>query len=118
MNEFEKDAIDLEAVFEAARQATPELPGALADRIVADAISVQQERQTLDPGNHRGRFSQLLALIGGWPAIGGFATACAVGFWIGFAPPQIVPDPIQLVQQGEADLFAEDDLFAAMTEEG
>ncbi|APG46252.1 hypothetical protein [Phaeobacter porticola] len=62
----------------------------------------------------------LLANLGGWPALGGLVTASAVGLWIGLAPPAFLPDPIELAG---IDLSGEDlpddsyDLAMAVSEE-
>ncbi len=118
MSDIEKKTVYLDELFDAARSYDADLPDQLAQRIITDARIVQNERH---PNSHRSRpgvLSQIMTLLGGWPAIGGLATACAAGIWLGFAPPAAIPDPISFIQQSEAALFSDDDLLSAMIEEG
>ncbi|WP_425043648.1 hypothetical protein [Primorskyibacter sp. S87] len=98
MNETE-----LDAVLAAARQETEPLPSGLQARILADAATVQAELFDRSGGKGRGQdnqlspLQQLAAALGGWPAMGGLATAGAAGLWVGLAPPAFVPDPVDMV---------------------
>ena len=115
---------DLDLLFSAARQDSPQLPAALADRMIADANAVQAgwaAPRRAPSSAAPGMLSQLVALLGGWAGVSGLATACAVGIWFGFAPPSDLLDPVQLVLQSQSnlELFDGYDLVAALaTEEG
>lgn len=89
------------------------MPERLSRRVLSDGLAVQAG---LRPPRRAG-WRDWVDLLGGWPALGGMATACAVGLWIGLAPPTGLPDPVELVQTSEAGLFAEDDLILALAEE-
>lgn len=99
------------------------MPAGLEQRILADAGRVQagfsgggaQARAPVAAG----LWAQILAGLGGWPVMGGLATACAAGVWIGLAPPAFLPDPAQLVLGGGAyiDLINMDDMAAALSAE-
>lgn len=82
----------LNAAFSAARAEARQPPSAdLMARVLADAErSVPRSvaaRSVVSPARRRSGWREFIALIGGWPALGGLATAAATGFWIGFAPP-------------------------------
>lgn len=117
MTDTDKDLAELDMFFDAARRETETLPVGLADRIIADAALVQQEWQAPVSGARSGPLRQLYEMLGGWPAIGGLATACAAGVWLGFAPPSSLLDPAQFVGT-ESALFEDDSLVDAMSEEG
>lgn len=87
---------DLDQLFATARDTAPELPDSLAARMVEDALAVQAEALT-SPAVERpvlriGIFRQFLALLGGWPAMAGLATATVAGIWIGMSPPTILTE--------------------------
>lgn len=107
---------DLDALLDVTRRDRPVLPDALTARILADAES-EQDRFARRKPKAAPVWHRWLEVIGGWPAMGGMATACAAGIWIGFAPPQMLPDPALLVQVSDFDLFADDDLLIALTED-
>ena len=113
MADTEKDIDLLEALFEEARQDQPTLPDDLSARILADAADAAdvQARQAaalaVPPAQNPagalaasaiGMWRQFRAAVGGWPAMGGMAAACAVGLWIGLAPPSFLPDPAEFTQ--------------------
>lgn len=82
------------------------VPSALSNRIVADALQVQAQAAQPAP-NHKGAGSlwpQVLRLLGGWPALGGMAVACAAGVWIGFAAPALDPTGFSLFGSGTDDI--------------
>ncbi len=111
----------LERLFGAARDAPVDFPEGLNKRILADADRVQAGRvaaRVAVPA--QGIWSQFLGVLGGWPALGGLATACAAGIWIGLAPPSFLPDPVRLVIGDDVfpDVIDADALAAAMSEEG
>ena len=108
---------DLEALFSAARADRPVPSGALQARVLADAVAVQDgvtaaAHAAPSRAARPGWIAQIAAALGGWPGIGGLATACAAGVWIGFAPPSSWPDPASLVVQDQTsfDLFQNEDL--------
>lgn len=83
MDERLDEALNL-ARAEAARPA----PGALMARIEADALAHLPAKAARP--RRRSAIGALLAQIGGWPALGGLATAGAIGLWLGIAPPAAV----------------------------
>ncbi|WP_424984611.1 hypothetical protein [Microbulbifer sp. S227A] len=117
MTDTDKDMIDLDVFFDAARKQTAGLPDGLANRIMADAVRVQQHRRAPAPAPRRSRWRQLYDMLGGWPGIGGLATACAAGVWLGFAPPSMLPDPAQYLMS-DSTFLDQDSLVIAMAEEG
>lgn len=116
MVDTDRSETDLEQVFAAARGAEPGLPDGLEQRILRDARMVQAEWAQCAGAARAPRWRSVLDLLGGWPAMAGMAAACAAGVWIGFAPPQALPDPAQLVLS-EPAMFDDDDLVLAMAEE-
>lgn len=92
----------LEALFEADRAAPPKVPDALMARVMADATAQQPGPQS------RVRTSLLARMFdafGGAPAMGGLVTATCVGFWLGLAPPDGVPDLAAVIMGVEQDVF-------------
>lgn len=75
----------LEALFARARSHPPEMPEQLLARVLDDARHLQPTRA-----------SSLLGgwwrMLGGLPGLGGLVTATCVGFWLGVAPPDGMPD--------------------------
>ncbi len=117
--------IDLAAFFDAARADPPAMPGALSDRILADAHRVLADEERLaqarrDAGKRPGLRAQLAAALGGWYGAGGLVAACAAGVWIGVAPPQGLPDPgsIWLASDTSWDIYETGGLWAAVSEDG
>ena len=116
---------ELEAVFASARAEAPPVSADLAARVLADAEAVQAEfgqKAGPAPAPTAGAwFRQFSDLFGGWAGLGGLATACAAGVWIGFAPPAAWPDPASLVLQDAeaAYLFEGEELaFLFIGDEG
>ena len=70
----------LERLFEAERQAAPNVPPGLMERVLADAERVRSE---VPRRVRRGA----LWLLGGLPGLGGLAAAALAGVWIGVAAP-------------------------------
>lgn len=137
------DSDELNVFFDAARRAgDDELPVDFLTRIEISALGVQAEQQMaqgnifaqgsrktmagvsaappLGIGSHsaaRRRFGilgQMLAAIGGWPAMAGLATAGVAGLWIGIAPPAALADVAGTLTQGVAGFAANsasDDLY-------
>lgn len=109
------DDLALENLFEQARAEPPQVPHGLMTRVLEDARAVQPN------GKNAGWRGWLLA-IGGLPALGGLVTATCVGFWLGVAPPDGLPDLAGQVfgQQNSVALEAVTDLtgFGWDIEEG
>ncbi|MEE2632667.1 MAG: hypothetical protein VX953_04125 [Pseudomonadota bacterium] len=126
----------MDDLFAEARDCRPaEVPVHLEQSIIREAVAIQAARaaavqaQGADWAKGRtergrtGLMAQLrgvIAAIGGWPAVGGLATASAAGLWIGLAPPSFIPDPVALAG---IDLSASDlpddsyDLALVLSEE-
>ncbi len=105
---------DLGTLFDKARAQSPKVPADLMQRVMRDAARVQQAGQT--GAGWRG----WVALLGGARGVSGLITATCVGFWIGVAPPQALPDFGALILgQATADSAEEDiSLFGWDIEEG
>ena len=75
------DADDfLSDMFEEARATPAPVSGDLLARVLSDAAAANA------PTGWRG----LLAVLGGWPTMGGLVAAGVAGLWIGVAPPAAV----------------------------
>ncbi len=77
----------LDDLFAQARQLAPVPGAALTARVLADAarpVPVARPQPSV--------WAQLGAMLGGWPALGGLATATIAGIWIGIASPSVVAD--------------------------
>lgn len=98
----------LESLFQDARSAPPAVPQDLMDRIMADALAQQ-------PAPAPRGWRAIWRAIGGAPALGGFVTATAVGFWIGVAPPSNLPDIAAQIITGTSFAAAEVDSTADLT---
>ena len=88
MNTADTDKRDddaLEALFQQARSAPPEVPDGLLARVIADAEAARPPRGS-------GIWRTLWQSIGGPAGLGGLVTATLVGVWIGVAPPERLPD--------------------------
>ena len=84
---------ELDAVFATASESPPDAAIALMQRVMADAEAVADARDlTTDKAPRAGVFKSILSAIGGWPAVGGLATATVAGIWLGFSPPAAVDD--------------------------
>ena len=112
---------DLDDIFAAARATAPEPPHDLRHRVLADAAQVQAGfeppmRRVAGAAPAGGWFRQVSNALGGWAGLGGLATACAAGVWIGFAPPATWPDPASLVIQEDSsfDLFQSEETAVLM----
>lgn len=81
------DDQSLDALFDAARAAPPKVPEALMARVTADAATQMPVQRGFGA-----RLQRVLAGLGGMPALGGMITASCVGFWMGLAPPEGLPD--------------------------
>lgn len=113
----DRDLPDIDALLAQARRERPAVPEPVQARILAQAEAEQARLLRMPRRPAVPLWQRLLDGIGGWPVMGGMATACAAGIWIGLAPPQILPDPVQLVQLSQADLFGGEDLMIALSED-
>jgi len=121
MADKHEDFDDLERLFEQGRREAGQLPEELSRRIMADAMRVQAGFSTPTQAvAEPGPWAQFVAALGGWPAMGGLATACAAGVWIGLAAPSFLPDLGGFVAQdsSDIDLIDLDGLVMALSEEG
>ncbi|MCI2393051.1 hypothetical protein [Aliiroseovarius sediminis] len=99
MTRTDKPMLDdkaLDAFFDAARRESPQTSDALVAAILDDAAahrpqgSIMSDAPILrsdDARAARGIWGDLVAAIGGWPALAGMATATVAGLWIGIAAP-------------------------------
>ncbi len=111
MTETDKTDAALETLFDAARAAPPDLPDALMDRVLADAMAQH-------PRLRKRGWRHLLEPLGGAAGLGGLVTATCVGFWIGIAPPEALPDVGALVLGAETSSEADTYGFGWDIEEG
>ncbi|ARU01491.1 hypothetical protein [Yoonia vestfoldensis] len=79
----------LDDLFAQARQLAPVPDAALTARVLADAARPVPVAVARPPQSF---WAQLGAMLGGWPALGGLATATIAGIWIGIASPSVVAD--------------------------
>ncbi|WP_156874921.1 hypothetical protein [Sulfitobacter alexandrii] len=84
MIDTDQDDAGLEALFAGARADPPRASDALLARVEDDARRLQPRGTPAWRGWWR--------LLGGLPGMGGLVTATCVGFWLGVAPPDGVPD--------------------------
>lgn len=115
MTDFDNETQgELAGLFAAAKRETHGLPAGLTGRILVDADTVQDgfivglSDRPAAPGLFRG----LRDMLGGWPAMGGLMAACATGIWLGFSPPDALPDPFEIagLLQDDLDMFDVDGL--------
>ncbi len=113
MSDTDKETDALDPFFAAARQSA-DFPPDLKARMQADAIRIMAA-----PAGPPAFWSQVRGLFGGWRGMGGLVAACAVGLWIGLAPPTDWADPMQVVTRSQSgwDVLAGDTLVLAMTDE-
>ncbi|MDH3262385.1 MAG: dihydroorotate dehydrogenase [Paracoccaceae bacterium] len=97
---------------EAARPA----PEAFLARVLADAAreAPPAPAQARAAPPRLGRLAAALAALGGWPALGGLATAGVAGLWLGLSPPAAVEDLGGWLGAGDASagLLLPDDYFS------
>lgn len=89
MTDDRKDHDGLDAYFAAARRQAPVLSDTALARMTEQALAVQADRAAAPVARPQkpGLLTQLLAALGGWPAMAGLATAGVAGLWIGAVPP-------------------------------
>ncbi|GGE29643.1 hypothetical protein GCM10011360_17130 [Primorskyibacter flagellatus] len=117
MTDHDRKPDDLDIYFDAARSAAPALSPAALDRMTAQALAVQKEFAAPPVARRaprRGLLGQLLATLGGWPAVAGLATAGVAGIWIGATPPAMLINIA--VDVGAVSDTAEDDLYLVDTQ--
>lgn len=92
IDENGRDDAMLDEVFAAGRADAPVPSADLLARIMADADGVAEGREALTEPRRKRRswIAGIAAVVGGWPALAGMATAAAAGVWIGAAQPEAV----------------------------
>jgi hypothetical protein len=108
---------ELETLLEGARDTGPQPDAAWMARVAEDAARMQRRR----PVSQSSLWLQLRAALGGWQGMGGLAVACAVGLWLGVAPPAPLGDPVaRIVTGSQAVDLVISDMFdlALLLEEG
>jgi len=95
-----------------------EVPDALMAAVLRDAEALQPAAVTQAPASP-GLWQMLLETIGGWPTMGGLATAGVAGLWLGVAPPATLEGvTADLIGGNQAvDLFGGDLLTSFAVEE-
>ena len=87
MDPRELSEVELEALFDAARDGAESdpsgLPPGLRARILADAYFVTEQRALP-------LWRVWLKAVGGWPTVGGVLAASLTGLWIGVMPPPVI----------------------------
>lgn len=80
----------VEALLAQAKSDRPVPSDALMARVLADADAAQIADQGPDLSSQAksGLWHQIWQGLGGWPALGGLATATCAGVWLGVYPPQ------------------------------
>jgi hypothetical protein len=100
MIEQDKDDALLDDLFTEARSLRPMPSDAVMARVLQDAAALQSGRAAVRPAPPPPSpvgWRALLAVLGGWPAVGGLVAATLAGVWIGAAPPEgLVPYTSQL----------------------
>ena len=91
VNRRDDTAQDLEALFNEASARPTTVPSHLMTRVLLDAQHMQP-RQVQGRASMAGLWETWRLTLGGWAGMGGLATACFVGFWIGLSPPENLPD--------------------------
>lgn len=84
MAETEQDKL-LDDIFGAARDAAPDMPPALMDRILQDAERMQQAPAPVAAPKAPRGWRRLVQEFGGWPSLTGLAAATLAGVWIGYS---------------------------------
>ena len=82
----------LDDIFASSRSAPCVPDEALTARVLADAQAIQAGFAATPLPEQPGLWSRILDALGGWPSVGGLATATIAGVWIGVVPPQSVSD--------------------------
>jgi len=114
VNKRPLDTAELDQLFAAAQDDAPQPSDDLMARIMADAHS-EMSAQMAPPvaPARQGLFAGLLAMIGGWPAAAGLATATVAGLVIGLS----TPDTFEVLAGGylgDAASYEIDDLMPSI----
>lgn len=78
---------DLDVLFADARDMSIQPSAELTDAVMASAIATLENAQPLHPRASVSLWQKMLDTLGGWPAMGGLATAAVMGVWVGISPP-------------------------------
>lgn len=93
MTDRENEFKGLDDAFQASLDAAPQPDAGLMARVLADAEAVQRGFTAPAPRPvQAGIWQDLMAVLGGWRAMAGLATAAVAGVWLGVSPPGILPD--------------------------
>jgi hypothetical protein len=95
----------VDAMFAASKRCAPQPSDDLMRRVLADAEMAQPGFAVSAPVQRRGVFDRFVGRFGQWMSVAGLATATAVGFLIGFSPPQVIETPA-------VSIFASSDALA------
>ncbi|MEM7471916.1 MAG: dihydroorotate dehydrogenase [Pseudomonadota bacterium] len=89
--------LDLYGLFAEAKSARVPSSERLNARIIADAAALQARPVATRGVPRRNFFSRALEGLGGWPALGGLATAAGAGIYLGFAQPDFLAGGVEIV---------------------
>ena len=105
----------LDALFAEMARDTPQPSDDLLSKIIADAEAAQPDLMPMpQPAQQRGIVQQILDALGGWPALGGLATATVAGVYIGFVQPDLMnfhSEATEDVEFTSTALWPDDGLF-------
>lgn len=106
----ERDVDNLDVFFDAARRQAADPSPDLMQRVMDDALALQQAASVIapEPAAAPGLLRQLLTAIGGWPAVAGLATASVTGIWIGVNPPSAVTETAESYLNMGSDTYLVD----------
>lgn len=103
-----RDEAFLEVLFAEERDAAEVPTPAFLAQVLRDAETVQtdflQPAPALPPVR-RGLLSQVVAAMGGWPAMAGLAAASVCGLWLGISPPEGLSDSASLYLGTSTEMF-------------
>jgi hypothetical protein len=104
---------ELDRLLGIAAEAAPMPSAALMERVLADALAMQPEAQTLQPPAptvRTGLLARLAAALGGPPALAGLGTAAVFGLALGYLSPTTM-DYLTGAAVDTADFFPEADFL-------
>lgn len=100
----------LDRGFQALKARETEPSDDLTARVLADADAIQQKAMRPAVPAKKAAFpSRVKALLGGWPALAGLATAGLAGVWIGASAPALLVQGSQILFFEEANAMVDFD---------
>ena len=100
---------ELDGLFVAARSDAPEAGADLLARVLGDADAVQSTMHVIQPSRQKRRMlPQLVALLGGWPAMAGLVSAAVTGVLIGVSNPADISDGLATLWGGSDAIYLSD----------